>query len=403
MRILNVTQSYYPFQERGGPAFKVRSISRALAKCGYEVTVLTADLGLTTEQVLLIGGEHVAQGWRSNLDGIDVLYLHTRCRYRALTVNPGIVAFCRSRLRCFDLVHIYGLYDFLGPAVAWYCRMLGVPYFVEPLGMTRPIDRGFALKKVWKALVGNYLGRASRVVVTSELEWNDLVGEGFSPASLLLRYNGIDREDFCTLPQRGRFRQQIGISAEEPLMLFLGRLIPRKGADLLIEALSQVHTQSIKLVIAGPEGEVGYMELLRSKARTCGVEDRVMFIGPLYGSEKKSALVDADIFVLPSRYENFGNTAAEAVACQTPVIVSDRCGIAPLIHLRAGLVTQYDSSAIARTIDDLLCEPSLYTRMKVGCASVAADLAWNKLIDDLSISYKDTIGGLSSVTQVTGA
>ena len=403
MRILNVTQSYYPFQHRGGPAFKVRSISRALVKRGHEVTVLTANLGFKTEQAASIGAVHGGQGWQSSLDGVEAIYLGTRGRYRALTVNPGVIGFCRLRLRHFDLVHIYGLYDLLGPAVARYCRAFGIPYFVEPLGMTIPIDRGFALKKLWRRLVGSYLDRASRLIATSELEREELLACGFPRHAVLLRYNGIDREDFRTLPQAGRFRHQAGIRAEERLVLFLGRLIPRKGADLLIEALPQVNAGKTKLVIAGPEGEAGYLAFLRAKARASGLEDWVRFQGPLYEDDKKSALLDADVFVLPSRYENFGNTAAEAIACGTPAIVTDRCGIAPLIDHRAGLVTQYECAAIAQTINNLLSDAALYARLKAGCASVAADLAWDKLVEDLEVSYKHTIAAISRLTSIVAA
>ena len=305
MRILSVTQSYYPFQDRGGPAFKVRSISRLLVKRGHEVTVLTADLGFGTEKAASIAAVHGAQGWRTNLEGVEAIYLNTRGRYRSLTVNPGVVGFCRRRLREFDIVHVYGLYDLLGPAVARFCRALGIPYFIEPLGMTRPIDRGFALKKLWRRLVGSYLNRASRLIATSELEKEELLACGFPPQIVLLRYNGIDREDFSPLPQPGRFRHHNGIRAEERLVLFLGRLIPRKGADLLIEALPQINSGRTIVVIVGPEGEAGYLAFLHAKALALGVQDRVRFLGSLYEDDKKSALVDADVFVLPSRYENF--------------------------------------------------------------------------------------------------
>jgi glycosyltransferase involved in cell wall biosynthesis len=393
MRILNVTQSYYPFQDRGGPAFKVRSISRALVRRGHAVTVLTADLGFATEEAASVGAVRGDLGWRTNLDGVEAIYLNTRGRYRSLTVNPGVVGFCRQRLREFDLVHIYGLYDLLGPAVARSCRALGIPYFIEPLGMTRPIDRGFALKKLWRRLVGSYMNEATKLIATFELEKEELLESGFPPQTVLLRYNGIDSDDFNSLPQAGAFRRQYGIRAEERLVLFLGRLIPRKGADLLIEALSQIVPGKSQIIaaIAGPEGEAGYLAFLRDKARALSVEDRVRFLGPLYQDDKKSAMVDADVFVLPSRYENFGNTAAEAIACGTPAIVSDRCGIAPLIHQRAGLVTQYDSAAIARTLNRLLEDRTLYERLKSGCASVAAEIAWDKLVEDMEVSYEDAV------------
>ena len=389
MRILKVTQSYYPFQDRGGPSFKVRSVARMLAQLGNSVTVLTADLGFKASDIRAASVVRDSLVWRSDVEGVEAIYLTTRGRYRSLTVNPGVIRFCRARLKQFDIVHIYGLYDVLGPVVAWYCRRFKIPYFVEPLGMTRPIDRGFLLKKVWKKLVNDYLCMASRMIVTSELEKAELLADGFPADRLLLRYNGIDREEFRKLPPRGAFRERAGIRADERFIIFLGRLIPRKGADLLIEALPQMGCDKTKLVIAGPEGETGYLTFLRAKARALGVEHRVLFSGPLYEDDKKAAFVDADVFALPSRYENFGNAAAEAIACGTPAIVSDRCGIAPLIDQRAGLVTSYDSGAVARTLMDLLGNEALYQRLKAGCQDVANEISWDRLVEGMQDSYAE--------------
>ena len=387
MRILKVTQAYYPFQERGGPAIKVRSIARVLVELGHKVTVLTADLGFGPAEIASASAHRSGQGWRGSLDGVEAIYLATRGRYRNLTVNPGVVGFCRRRLREFEVVHVYGLYDLLGPAVARYCRQFGIPYLVEPLGMTRPIDRGFLLKKVWSSLVNGYLSQASRMIATSEQERAELLRDGFPPDRVLLRYNGIDREEFRRLPPPGAFRKQAGIGDDERFIIFLGRLIPRKGADLLIEALPQIDGGRAKLVIVGPEGESGYLRFLHARARALGVEHRVLFTGPLYGDDKKAALADASVFALPSRYENFGNAAAEAIACGTPVIVSDQCGIAPLIDQRAGLVTFYDSGAVARTLSDFFEDASLYRRLKAGCPQLAEEISWDRLVRGMQRSY----------------
>lgn len=388
MRILKVTQAYFPFQDRGGPAIKVRSIARQLVVEGHKVTVLTADLGLGSSDVATIAAQRTAGGWCAQLDGAEIIYFATKLHYRNLTVNPGIAKFCRQRLRQFDIVHIYGLYDALGPAVGHYCRKLSIPYFIEPLGMTRPIDRGFLLKKVWWKLFRSYLPGASQIVATSELERAELLADHFAPDRVLLRYNGIDREEFRDLPPAGAFRKKLAIGGDERFILFLGRIIPRKGADLLIEALPLLGCGGIKLVLAGPEGETGYVAELRAKARAAGVEQRVLFAGPLYGLDKKSAMVDAWVFALPSRYENFGNTAAEAIACGTPAIVSDRCGIAPLINQRAGLVASYDAAAVARTLRDLLESPKLYQRLRAGCRGVADEISWDRLVREMQDSYE---------------
>src|SRR2546422_4559419 len=193
--------------------------------------------------------------------------------------------------------------------------------------MTRPIDRGFWLKRLWHVLLGNrVLQGASLLIATSEQEQRELITAGFPPERVRVRYNGLDLEEFRQLPPRGSFRRRWQIEPNEPLILFFGRLIPRKGADLLLEAFATAFSHTGRLVIAGPEGEPGYLQTLAKKARALGIDRRVAFTGPLYGADKNAALADADIFALPSRYENFANAAAEAMACGTPVIVTESCG-----------------------------------------------------------------------------
>src|SRR5580700_12297814 len=128
MRVLKVTQSYYPFVDRGGPAVKVRALARGLASRGDEVTVLTADLGL--RRIAEPGNGWVREGpdWRAREDSVETIYLKSKASYRSLTWNPGVFAFCGKRLTSFDIVHIYGLYDLLGPTVARACRRRGLPY-----------------------------------------------------------------------------------------------------------------------------------------------------------------------------------------------------------------------------------------------------------------------------------
>jgi glycosyltransferase involved in cell wall biosynthesis len=393
MRILNAVQSYFPFQDRGGPVVKVRALARGLAQRGHQITVLTADLGLAKLNASTMRFQRCSEGWRAEEDGVESVYLSTLAHYRALTFNPDVVAFCRASLRQFDLVHFYGLYDLFGPAVSYFCRRQGVPYVIEPMGMYRPIDRSFRMKRVWhSSLGGSYWSHAAQIVATSEMEQQELFEDGVPSEKLVVRYNGIDRATSATQPARGAFRAQWGIPPAEPLLLFLGRLIPRKGADLLIDAFAEACPTACRLVIAGPEGEPGYLELLAQRAREAGVASRVIFTGPLYDDAKTSVMADSDVFVLPSRYENFANSAAEAIACGVPVIITDACGIRSLVDGRAGLVIAPEQQALANAIRALLSDRSLYEKLRAGCPAVAAELDWDRLTEQMEGYYARALG-----------
>jgi glycosyltransferase involved in cell wall biosynthesis len=393
MRILKVVQFYYPFQEMGGPVVKVRALAQALAKRGHAITVLTADWGLSSRNGHGLALERCPWGRRATEQCIETIYLSSVAHYRALTLNPRVIGFCRTSLTEFDLVHFYGLYDLLGPAVAYYCRRESLPYIIEPLGMFRPIDRAFARKALWHRSLGRaFCEGAGRFVATAETERQTLVQERIPPRKIIVRYNGVDPDIAgAANVARGRFRQRWAIPHGEPLILFLSRLIPRKGADLLIDAFARSCPHSGRLVIAGPEGEAGYLASLQAHARNSGVGERVIFAGPLYDEQKAAALADADLFVLPSRYENFANVAAEAMACGVPVIVSDACGIASLVEGKAGLVIPPRTEPLVEALQRMLGDRELYTCFKAGCREVADRLNWESLAAQMESYYAQAL------------
>jgi glycosyltransferase involved in cell wall biosynthesis len=389
-----VAQTYFPYLAGGGLPVKVRTLSRKLAQRGNAVTVLTVNLGSKEWLGLGITPEKTSAGWRTVEDGVEAIYLPTWLRYRALTVNPRVVGFCRASLGKFDVAHFYGLYDLLGPAVSYFCRRRGLPYVIEPMGMYRPIDRSFRLKRLWRDSFGDAFWRgAVKIIATSEMEQQGLLDEGVPAEKIVVRHNGIDPDSFTSLPPRGTFRKKWNISPEEPLILFLSRLIPRKGADILIESFAKACPQKGRLVIAGPEGESGYRAQLENCARSSGVDSRVIFTGPLYDEDKKAALADSDLFVLPSRYENFANAPAEAMACGVPVIITDACGIRSLVEGQAGLVIPPEGEALTDALRTMLCDKSLYAGFKEGCRRVAGQLSWDRLTEQMEGYYAMALTG----------
>jgi glycosyltransferase involved in cell wall biosynthesis len=391
MRILKVVQSYFPFQDRGGPVFKVRALAAGLAKRGHRVTVLTADLGFGKQNGIHMDVEPCRWGWRSKSDNVEAIYLSTAGRYRALTLNPRVIAFCRTSIREYDVVHFYGLYDLLGPAASYFCGQQSLPYVIEPMGMYRPIVRSLRLKRMYLNLLGRrFIQGARYLIATSEQEKLELLEGGVDATRIVIRRNGAELP--ASEPEPGKFRRGRGISSDAKVILFLGRLVSKKSPDLLLEAFANWCAKSGRgqdavLVLAGPEEGDGFLAELQSMADRLAIRDRVLFTGPLYDDAKWSAYRDADLFVLPSQNENFGNTAGEAAACGTPVIVTDRCGIALFVG-GAGEVIPHDVAALEHALETLLQDPKLRQNRREGCREFVSSLSWEGPLDQTEQMYR---------------
>jgi len=392
MRILNVTETYAPFLEFGGPPVKVRALSEGLARLGHTVTVLTADWGLEKRlqaQEGQVTGERSPFGWRREENGVQAIYLPTWLRYRTVSWNPAVKRYCRVRLKDFDVVHIFGMYDLLGPAVGAACRKRGLPYAIEPIGMFVPIVRNLWLKRMYHLAWGQRLLQgAGAVIATSDQEVEELSRGGIPREKIVLRRNGV--EVTGRWPERGAFRKAHGISPNEKLVLFLGRLSSKKSPDLLLRAFAELVRDSagipMILVFAGPD-EGGMKAQLEQMAERLGVRSNVRFTGPIFEQAKWAAYRDADVFALPSQNENFGNTAAEAVAAGTPVIVTEQCGIAPLLADEAGLVVPHDAAALRDALRRILSGAELHERLSAGCERVTSRLGWDEPMREMEGLY----------------
>ena len=240
--------------------------------------------------------------------------------------------------------------------------------------------------------IGRVFGRkmmrgARAVIATSEQEISELVAAGIPRDKIVLRRNGVEIPE--KLPERGRFRARHGIGAGVKLVLYLGRLSLKKSPGLLLKAFAQVcgkHPEiSFRLIISGPD-EDGMKAILERAAADAGITEHVTFLGGLFGEDKWSAYRDAEVFVLPSQNENFGNTAVEAIGAGTPIIVTDRCGVAPFIE-SAGMVVKHDQNELCSALERILLEPGLQERFREGCAAVIAQLGWEQPVVEMETFY----------------
>lgn len=161
--------------------------------------------------------------------------------------------------------------------------------------------------------------------------------------------------------------------------------------DLLVRAFARVSDRRARLVVAGPdEGLRGRLEQIVARKE---MKKRVIFAGPLYDEQKWEAYLDADLYVLPSLFENFGMTVLEAMICGTPVVITDRCGIAPQVGGRGGLVVPYDEAELARAVERMILDPVLRKRLSEGgLRLLQEEFSWEKPVAELERLYKDVVG-----------
>ena len=251
------------------------------------------------------------------------------------------------------------------------------------------------LKKIYDNSIGiRILLNASVLVALTEVEkeqFRRLVG---SDATVKMIPNGIDLTEYSHLPPKGMFKREYHLKADDKIILFLGRINKIKGVDFLIESFSQLRKEipNVKLVITGPDD--GYLEQAQEIITKKNINESTIFTGPLYGEKKLEAYIDADIFVLPSRYETFPNTVLEASACKTPVIMTNTCGISKLFDSQDCVVPFGDIHLLKEKIKKLLQTEDL--KIQYGNENyirIINEYNWDNVVKLIENLYQSTIGG----------
>ncbi len=375
MRLLFVAPFYYPEQKFGGPPQKLHALSCGLLRREYEVEVLTFH----SEKP---NGEE-----RVPIDGVPVTYLPWKGR--GLRQWPLKRRWLANATKKCDIVHCYGLYNLICPFAVREAARQKKPIVVEPLGMFPPRARKRLPKYIYNASLTKWMMKsASAVIATSEAEASDL-RQIADPDKIVLRRNGIDVASFASLPSGKHRRTRWRVIDKETLILFVGRLSPIKNLEQFLLAFKSAKVKSAKVVLVGP-AETAYEARLRDLVRREDIQDVVIFAGPLYGDEQKAALAAADLFVLPSLNESFGNAAGEAVAANVPVLLTDTCGIAPLIHGRAGLAVPLGEESFADGLRKML-DPAFRDRMTAKREEVKRELSWEEPIAQTEALYERLI------------
>lgn len=354
MRILHFIPTYAPAWQFGGPVRSVSSLCEELAERGHEVTVLTTDAGLKP-------GEVPAHGAESIRNGVRVHYYPQEGGYgiKSSTLETSVENFVKRH----DLVHVTAIWQRTGPAACRAARRAGVPYVISPRGALGPYSwRRGRLKKLAYYFLRerrNLCGAAG-FHYTSAMEAAECERFRFGKPACTLP-NGLDFAKWSRNETAGRaWRVTNGITASARVLLYAGRLHHKKGLDLLPEALGRISASDWTMVFVGGDDDGTRQRLTVEFARR-GLQDRVRFLPGVDSEALVGVYSGADVFLLPSLHENFGNAALEAAACGCWVLASREVGVAgELAALGAGesLDREVDSwaSAIAQNL-------SVFTRV----------------------------------------
>jgi glycosyltransferase involved in cell wall biosynthesis len=338
--------------KHGGPSYAVRAIARALSTVGVDVTIATTDDDGDDAHLNVVLDSPIVES--------DATVFYFRRGIRPYKVSFGLASWLNRNVERFDLVHIHALFSFSSTAAAHAARRHCTPYIVRPLGVLnrwglenrRSLAKEISLRFIERPI----LRHAAAIHYTTEAEKqeadrvSDRVAQQTS-AVIPLPVETVkgDASDFL-----GRHPEIAG----RRVVLFLSRIDPKKGIELLFDAFSALQRKvgNVALVIAG-DGAPDYILDLQRRAEQLQIADAVLWPGHISGAYKSGAFAAADVFVLPSYSENFGMAAAEALAARVPTIVTEGVAISSDIRTYdAGLVVKRSAAEISEAISRILTQ-----------------------------------------------
>ncbi len=385
MHILHVVPTYLPAWRYGGPIRSVHALCVAQLEEGHDVQVLTTNVN-GDENLLVPVSEAV------NLDkGLTVNYCSVIWRRTFLSV--GMWRFLWNNHSEYDVFHLHSVFLFPTTMAALIARIFKIPYVISPRGLLMPemiTAKGELRKKLWISIFERRnLRYASAVHATSNAERHGLELIGVPSSLITVIRNGVPLLEEVSPENNKPYDDRYDIPVR-PYLLYLGRLNWKKGIDKLIRAMVDID-EYLLYVVGNSEDEYG--EALEGLVRELKLIDRVRFLGEVVGPAKSLLYREAELFVLPSRSENFGNVVLEALMEGCPVAVTRGVGLAEIVEKEGlGIIIDSDPAQMAMMIKGFLSNKNLTSQIRRCAAEKVSNIfSWHSISREFTAVYERAI------------
>ena len=375
----------------GGMNVYVRQIAGELAATGCQVDVFTRAHDPDEPPIVPIGGGarviHLEAGPPDST--LDDLYSCTS------EFTESVVLFQQREGVEYDLIHSH--YWLSGIIAIDLSRLWDIPHIAtfHTLARTKQRARAGERESAERAQAEQHIiDSAKALVVSTSIEQNDISKlYEVNGAHIEVIPPGVDTTLFSPAETR-KARQKLKLPNKRTI-LYVGRIEPLKGLDILLRAIALLDdkTDVHLLIVGGNLDKDIELERLRTLAASLGISDIVTFTGSVNQRQLPIYYNAADIFVLPSWYESFGLAALEAMSCGTPVVVSRVGGLTTFIdHGKTGnLVPWRCPDAFARNLETLLDNPALRQAMGSAARSKATRMSWAAMASNMLACYHKAV------------
>ncbi|MEH1907095.1 MAG: glycosyltransferase [Nostoc sp.] len=371
----------------GGTTKIVLDLAESVGKLGVSVDIVTTNAnGSTTLDVPLnkwITENNYRVQYFSYLKFLDYKFTGSMTKWLFYNVSD------------YGIVHTHGIFSYPVLAAHLTCQFRIVPYIATPHGMMEPWALAY---KAWKKkfyftlFEKPSLQKANAIQMTASTEARQINTLDLK-TPLVFVPNGINSTDFESLPSAELFYEQFPNTRNKTLIIFLGRIDPKKGLDLLASAFAKAHEKfpETHLIVAGLDN-TGFLPTAESYFSKAGCKDAVTFTGMLTGAMKYAALASANIYVAPSYSEGFSMSVLEGMAAGLPCVITTGCNFPEAAAAGIACVVDINANQIANALIELLKQPLEAKDMGDRARKlILENYTWDSIASKLVSVYQDII------------